>query len=80
MASEGETGKFAQRILSIQKNNFSSSSVNLSTDARNFFFFVTSNIRAERLGIASRFIQIFLMAVSLISYCHAMLRLLGGFG
>jgi len=43
------------------------------------FFFVSSDIRAERLWITSRFAQAFLIVASLTSYFRAMLRLLGGF-
>jgi len=59
--------------------NLSSSSVKLPTDALNFFFFVSSDIRAERSWITSRFAQTSKIVASLTLYCRAMLRLLGGF-
>ena len=65
MAREGGTGRFARRMLSIHTYNLSSTSVNLPTDALNVFFFASSDIRAERLRISSRFDQAFLIVASL---------------
>ena len=80
MASEGRTGRFTRPMISIHMYNLSSTSVNLPTNALNVFFFASSDIRAERLRIFSRFDQTFLIVASLILYCRAILRLLGGFG
>ena len=79
MARKGGTGRFTRRMLAIHRYNLSSTSVNLLTDALNVFFFASSDIRAERLRISSRFNQTFLIVASLTPYCHAILRLLGGF-
>ena len=52
MTREGETGRFARRMLSIHRNNYLillSTSVNLPTDALNVFFFASLDIRAESL-------------------------------
>ncbi len=79
MARDGGTGSLAWRMLSIQMYNISSSSVNHPTEALKVFYLVSSESKADRSRIESRFSQTFWIVPSLTSYSHARARLLGGF-
>ncbi len=71
MARDGGTGSLARRMLSIQMYNISSSLVNRPTEALKVFCLVSSESKADRSRIESRFSQTFRIAPSLTSYSHA---------
>ncbi len=79
MARDGGTGSLAQRMLSIQMYNISSSSVNRPTEALKVFCLASSESKMDRSRIESRFSQTFRIAPSLTSYSRARAHLLGGF-
>ncbi|CAK9197992.1 unnamed protein product [Sphagnum troendelagicum] len=79
MARDGGTGSLAQHMLSIKMYNISSSSVNRPTEALKVFCLASSESKADRSRIESRFSQTFRIAPSLTSYSCVRARLLGGF-